>query len=59
MNKKQNIEENPKEVIANQVVTPTRKYFVPGFGEVEAVDLADVQKQLKKLKKQEVKNVHD
>jgi hypothetical protein len=57
MKSKQNsIEESSKEVIARHVVTPTAKYFVPEYGEVEAKaeDLTDVAKRLKKLKKQEV-----
>ena len=45
--KDKNVEENSKEVIANKVVTPTRKYFVPGHGQVEAPELDDVSKQIK------------
>lgn len=54
MNKPKTIEENSKEVIANSVVTPTAKYFVPEYGEIEARDLDDVHAQLKKRNKKEV-----
>jgi len=41
-------EEESKDKIANKVISPTRKYFVPGHGEVEAESLADLNKKLKK-----------
>jgi len=49
MNKKTTVDKQPEEV-----TTPTTTFFVPGRGEVEARELADVSKQLKPLKEQEV-----
>lgn len=54
--KPQLADEKPKEVIARTVITPTRKYFVPGIGQVTASDLSDVNKQVQKLKKREVQD---
>lgn len=45
---KDNPEEKPKAEVAKKVIAAKRRYFVPGHGEVEAADTAEVEKKLKK-----------
>ncbi|WP_181069096.1 hypothetical protein [Rathayibacter sp. AY1C5] len=45
---KVNPEEKPKAEVARKVIAAKRKYFVPGHGEVEAADVAEVEKKVKK-----------
>jgi len=54
-----NIEEYPRAEVAEKVITEKRKYFSPGIGEVEAMDLEDAHKKLKRLKKPEVGDVNN
>lgn len=46
-------EAEKKEVVAKKLQSERNKYFVPNFGEVEAADLDDLAKQVKKLKEKE------
>lgn len=45
---KDNVEEQPKVEVAKKVIAAKRLYFVPGHGQIEASDLADVAKKVKK-----------
>jgi hypothetical protein len=48
-------EEQPKKQIANKVITPKRKYFVPSTGRtVEAESLADAVTESEKTKQEKV-----
>lgn len=51
--RKKSADEQPKKTIAKKVVTPKRRYFVPGIGAVEATDLSQVDAELKKKQEQD------
>lgn len=51
MSKSKSTDEQPKKTIAKRVITPKRRYFVPGVGAVEAADLSKVDEELKKQEK--------